>query len=155
LIFDIFNIFNETSKIGTLSINDPKEIRTELDSHADTSVVGKDTALMIHDFGRAVNVYGYNDTIGQARCKTISAVVAYDHPKTGDTYMLVTHRPSELNSGDGRRLSELGPGDSKRKRPSELNSGDGRRLSELGPGDSKRVRDCQTLSQSERSERGR
>jgi len=39
-----------------------------------------------------VNVHGYNDSVGAARCKTVSAVVAYDHPVTGDSYMLVIHQ---------------------------------------------------------------
>ena len=63
-----------------------------MDSHADTCVVGHDTALVIQDFGRQVTVHGYMDDIGSAKCKTVSAVVAYDHPETGDTFMLVIHQ---------------------------------------------------------------
>ena len=40
-----------------------------------------------------MSVYGYNEGIGEAKnCQTVSAVVAYDHPVTGDTYMLVFHQ---------------------------------------------------------------
>jgi hypothetical protein len=96
-----------TTKIGTLSTGSLVEIRTELDSHADNSVVGNDTALMIHDFERPVNVHGYNDKIGHARCKTISAVLAYDHPTTGDTFMLVIHQAILIPSLKANLLSPM------------------------------------------------
>jgi hypothetical protein len=81
-----------TRLIGTVAaIQDDQ--RTELDNHADTCVVGEDTALIIHDFERPVRVFGYNDDVGPAsNCKTISAVVAYDHPETGEVYMIVVHQ---------------------------------------------------------------
>ena len=37
-----------------------KEVRTELDSHADTCVVGDETALTIQDFDRQVQVFGFD-----------------------------------------------------------------------------------------------
>ena len=65
----------------------------ELDSHADTCVVGLDAALVIHDFERPVRVRGYDDSVAEANeCKTVSAVTAYDDPKTGRTYMFVIHQ---------------------------------------------------------------
>ena len=82
-----------TVRIGSFAaLDEYGEGRTELDSHADTCVVGHDTALVIQDFGRQVTVHGYMDDIGSAKCKTMSAVVAYDHPETGDTFMLVIHQ---------------------------------------------------------------
>lgn len=68
------------------------EVRTELDSHADTTVVGQDTALLIYDYDTPVQVHGYNDSVGQRNCRTVSAVAAYDHPGSGQTYMLVLHQ---------------------------------------------------------------
>ena len=69
------------------------EFKSELDSHADTCVVGKDTALEIHDYERPVRVFGYDERVGQANhCRTITAVVAYDHPTTGEVYMLVINQ---------------------------------------------------------------
>ena len=69
------------------------EQRTELDSHADTSVVGRDTALLIHDYETPVGVQGYNGDIGErSNCRIVSVVVAYDHPALGDVYMLVIHQ---------------------------------------------------------------
>ena len=81
--------------VGTVaSINvDVEEQRTELDNHADTCVVSEDTSLIIHDYERPVQVFGYNESVGtEADCKTVSAVVAYDHPVTGEVYMIVIHQ---------------------------------------------------------------
>ena len=67
--------------------------RAELDSHADTSVIGDATALVIQDFDRPVNVHGYDDSVAQREgCRTVTGVVAYDHPSTGVTYMLILHQ---------------------------------------------------------------
>jgi hypothetical protein len=55
--------------------------RTELDNHADTCVVGKNSALV-----------RYNEDVGAANCQTVSAVVAYDNPTTGEVYMLTIHQ---------------------------------------------------------------
>lgn len=68
-------------------------IRTELDSHADTCVVGEETALVVEDLERSVRVYGYDDKAGAPKtCKTVNAVLAYDQPDTGETYMLMVHQ---------------------------------------------------------------
>ena len=66
---------------------------TELDNHADTCVVGNDTALLIHDFERPVRVFGYdgrqdNSTVN----KTVTGVLGYTSPKDGNSYMLVIHQ---------------------------------------------------------------
>jgi hypothetical protein len=46
-------------RLGSIhvTVNDT-EFRTELDSHADTCVVGEETALVIHDFEKPVRVFG-------------------------------------------------------------------------------------------------
>ena len=84
----------KTIQIGSLGTGvSLLEQRTELDSHADTSVVGQSTALLIHDFMTPVHVHGYVQSVGQsANCRTVSAVVAYDHPMNGNVYMLVIHQ---------------------------------------------------------------
>jgi Reverse transcriptase (RNA-dependent DNA polymerase) len=68
------------------------DIRTELDSHADTCVVGDDTALITFDFNRPVRVHGYDDQVRRTPCRTVTAVVAYDDPATGEVYMLHFHQ---------------------------------------------------------------
>ena len=69
------------------------EQQTELNSHADTSVVGKESALLIHDYDTPVHVHGYTEKVGcSSNCHVVSAVIAYDHPVMGDVYMLVIHQ---------------------------------------------------------------
>ena len=54
------------------------ESRTELDSHADTCVVG-DQAHIVHEHGRTVNVVGYEGSAGESRkLKVVDAAVAYE-----------------------------------------------------------------------------
>ena len=67
--------------------------RTELDSHADTCVVGDSTALVTHDFNRPIRVHGYDSKVSERHhCKSVTAVIAYDHPSTGDVYMVRVHQ---------------------------------------------------------------
>lgn len=82
-----------TRQVSSIASQDKAHNRTELDSHADTSAVGAKTALLILDHQRPVSVHGYADSVGSKdHCKTVSAVVAYDHPKTGEVYMLEIHQ---------------------------------------------------------------
>ena len=60
----------------------------ELDTHADTTVLGRD-CLEVQDFNRPVNVSGWDSTLGTIECPTVTGLVAYDHPTTGMTFMLV------------------------------------------------------------------
>ena len=71
------------------------EARMECDSHADTSVVGKNS-LMFHDYGRPVRVSGYHPRDGVKECRTVSAAVAYDHPQTGQVYILIINQAIEI-----------------------------------------------------------
>ena len=69
------------------------ENRSELDSHADTCVVGSDTALITQDFDQPVRVLGYDGAIGEKEnCRTVTAVIAYDHPATGESFYLHFHQ---------------------------------------------------------------
>jgi ribosomal protein L31E len=82
-----------TVRLGSIHVEGDTESRTELDSHADTCVVGEETALVIHDFEQPVRVFGYDEAIGQAtNFKTVSAIIAYIHPETGEKYMLTIHQ---------------------------------------------------------------
>ena len=66
---------------------------TEHDSHADTSVIGCKTALLIHDYETPVHVHGYTEEVGKSsNCHIVSMVVVYDHPAMGDMYMFVIHQ---------------------------------------------------------------
>ena len=71
------------------------ETRVECDSHADTSVVGKE-ALIIHDYGWPVSVYSYDKEDGCKEYCTVSAGVAYDNPQIGQVYLLVINPAIEI-----------------------------------------------------------
>ena len=61
---------------------------TELDSHADTCVVGKNT-LITHSYGRMVTVTGYNPSLGQVtNLDIVSAQVAYELPNSSDVVLI-------------------------------------------------------------------
>ena len=67
------------------------EGRTELDSHADTCVLGSQ-ALILHNFERPVRVTGYDASDGSKTFKTVSGAVTYDDPVTGNPVMRVIHQ---------------------------------------------------------------
>ena len=98
-----------TVRIGSLRANDQgREFRSELDSHADTCVVSPTTALEIHDFDRTVRVFGYDEDAEHAKeCRTVSAAVAYDHPATGDVYMLLLHQAISVPNMNSNLLSPM------------------------------------------------
>ena len=55
-------------------------------------MVGTKTALLIHDYDRPVQFHRYDEGVSEIEiCRTVSAVIAYDHPESDDTYMLVLH----------------------------------------------------------------
>ena len=58
---------------------DDGEQRTDLNSHADTCIIGQH-ALIVHNLNRPVNVVGYDTLKGimNSNCQTFSAAVAYD-----------------------------------------------------------------------------
>jgi hypothetical protein len=68
---------------------------SELDSHADTCVVGKN-ALIIHDFERPVNVTGYDQSVATTKARTVTAAVAYDEPNTGRVLVFIIHQAIEI-----------------------------------------------------------
>ena len=66
-------------------------IKVELDSHADTSVVGSNV-LVVHDHERYVDVYGYDSKSRHKNITTVDAAVAYDNPQTGETSVLLINQ---------------------------------------------------------------
>jgi hypothetical protein len=63
------------------------ETAIELDSHANTCVLGCD-ALIILDYQPPVSIVGYEESFGSKTYQTVSGVVAYDDPQTGRTLHL-------------------------------------------------------------------
>jgi hypothetical protein len=71
----------------------------ELDTHADTSVLGKD-ALIFLDHQRPVNVHGYDPALGSKKYRTVSGALAYDHPETGQVYHILINQAIEIPTLD-------------------------------------------------------
>ncbi len=67
------------------------ETTLELDSHADTCVLGHD-ALIILDYNRPVSIVGYDESLGSKTYQTVSGVVAYDDPQTERTLHLIINQ---------------------------------------------------------------
>jgi hypothetical protein len=67
------------------------EMTLELDSHADTWVLGRH-ALITLDHNRPVAIMGYDESLGTKTYKTVSGVVAYTDPKTGGTLHLIINQ---------------------------------------------------------------
>ena len=66
--------------------------KVELDSHADTCVVG-DNSLVIHNHNKlvnvySVNVYSYDLKDGHRSSKTVDATVGYQDPQSEDMFIL-------------------------------------------------------------------
>jgi hypothetical protein len=75
-----------------LKCNDPLSKTTlELDSHADTSILGRH-ALIILDYDRPVTVVGYDESLGTHVYPTVSGVVAYTDPQTRRTLNLIINQ---------------------------------------------------------------
>ena len=83
-----------TVRVGSFGAQvEEHEFWSEMDSHADTCVVSPKTSLIVNDFGRPVRVHGYDESVSEkAHCRTVSGVVAYNDPTSGETYMLVVHQ---------------------------------------------------------------
>ena len=80
----------KTWRISSL-VTDVVEGTTDIDNHADTCVVGSN-ALILHVHNRPVHVTGYDDTLESKVYETVSAALAYDDPKTGNTAILVVNQ---------------------------------------------------------------
>ncbi len=82
------------------------ETTLELDSHADTCILGCD-ALITLDYNRPVSVVGYDPNLGSRTYKTVSGVVAYDEPATGSVYHLVTNQAIQIPHLDHHLLCPM------------------------------------------------
>ena len=64
--------------------------RCELDSHADTVVAGANT-LHVSDEGRVVTVHGFSEELESVTAPVATVATLWDHPETGQPYILVMH----------------------------------------------------------------
>ncbi len=98
-----------TVKNVSYKLNDPHyETTLELDSHADTCVLGRD-ALIILDYQRPVTVVGYDESLGTKTYAyaTVSGVVAYDDTQSGRTLHLIIHQAIHIPHLDHHLLCPM------------------------------------------------
>jgi hypothetical protein len=82
------------------------ETTLELDSHADTCVLGHD-ALIILDYDQPVSVVGYDKSLGSKTYQTLSGVVAYDDPQTERTLHLIINQAIHIPHLDHHLLCPM------------------------------------------------
>ncbi len=82
------------------------ETTLELDSHANTCVLGCD-ALIILDYNRSISVVGYDESLGSKTYQTVSGVVAYDDPQTGRTVYLIINQAIHIPHLDHHLLCPM------------------------------------------------
>ncbi len=82
------------------------ETTLELDSHADTCVLGHG-ALITLDYNRPVSVVGYDESLGSKTYQTVSGVVAYDDPQTGRMLHLIINQAIHIPHLDHHLLCQM------------------------------------------------
>ncbi len=87
-------------------LHDNHETTLELDSHADTCVLGCD-ALIILDYNRPVSIVGYDESLGSKTYQTVSGVLAYDDPQTGRMLHLIINQAIHIPHLDHHLLCPM------------------------------------------------
>ena len=79
---------------------DPVNTQLELDSHADSPVVGRHATILEYT-GRTVNVRGFADELGKPlRVDVVNAALVYNCPYTGESYILHIRNALYMKSMD-------------------------------------------------------
>ena len=78
----------------------------ELDSHADTSIVGDD-CLVIHDHNRPINVYIYDPKDDHRSAKTVNAAVGYQEPQSRQKFSLMVNQANPIDGLDNHLLCNI------------------------------------------------
>ena len=94
-------IINHRISITNLDDNDRNRVlKLELDSHADSPVVGNG-AHVIEYTGKQVSVSGFTDELGKPMLvDVVHAVITYDCPKTGSSYPMLINNAILVPSVD-------------------------------------------------------
>ena len=71
----------------------------ELDSHADTSVLGRNVSIYL-DHQRPINVHGYDLALGSKKYHTVSGALTYDHPETDQVHHILVNQAIEIPTLD-------------------------------------------------------
>ncbi len=82
------------------------ETTLELDSHADTCVLGRG-ALITLDYSRPVSFVGYDESLGSKTYQTVNGVVTYDDPQTGRTLHLIINQAIHIPHLDHHLLCPM------------------------------------------------
>jgi hypothetical protein len=80
--------------------------RSDLDSHADACVVGKE-ALIFNGFDREVTVRGYDPSGETKSLRTLSVALGYVIPEMGQNVLLIVHQAISLPTLDHNLLSTM------------------------------------------------
>jgi hypothetical protein len=80
--------------------------RSDLDSHTDDCVVGKE-ALLFNEFDREVTVSGYDPSGEKKSMRTVSVALGYVIPETGKNVLLIIHQAISLPKLDHNLLSTM------------------------------------------------
>ena len=102
-------IVDQTRTLTDISSNLDNQLREttlELDSHADTCVLGRD-ALILLNFNRPVTVQGYDPAQGTAKYDVVSGVVSYTDSTTGEEYHLVINQAIHIPHLDHHLLCPM------------------------------------------------
>jgi hypothetical protein len=89
-----------------MSSYNPLETSLELDSHADSTVLGAGT-LIIQSYDQPVEVVGYDPQQSLQTFKTVSGVLAFDHPRDGQVYHLVFYQAIHMPQLDHHLLCAM------------------------------------------------
>jgi hypothetical protein len=89
-----------------MSSNNALETSLELDSYADTTVLGAG-ALIIQSYDRPVEVVGYDPQQDSQTFETVSGILAFDHPWDGQVYHLVFHQAIHMPQLDHHLLCPM------------------------------------------------
>jgi len=87
-------------------ISSTGETTLELDSHADTCVLGCD-ALILLDYEQPVVVEEYDPSLGTKTYDTVSGALAYDDPLTGEVYHIVINQAIHIPHLDHHLLCPM------------------------------------------------
>jgi hypothetical protein len=92
--------------MSSMSSNSPLEMSFELDSHADTNVLGAG-ALIIQSYDQPVEVVRYDQQQGLQTFEMVSGILAFDHPWDGKIYHLVFEQAIHMPQLDHHLLCPM------------------------------------------------
>jgi hypothetical protein len=91
-------MIERSTGMTALNMDDKTEHPTDLDSHADTCVVGMN-ALIVHVLDKKVNVSGFDPSQGKVKdLNLVSAALAYNDPVSGEVIILMINQAAHVHT---------------------------------------------------------